>query len=266
MLKRARRAAAMRRAGAAGSGVGQGGGHADELEEEVRGRAARRVRREPHHGARAEDPHVEAAAPPGGAQRDLRLELDALVGVVEVLADVALALEHRSRAPATDVSGRELGPGGEAAARQGLEEADRAVDVAGAERLGILGEEDRLARAVDHGVHGRAEAGHIGGAEAGGGPAEIALDDLEVGPGRHAEGGGDALDRRLAVAGTGQDGDGLAAGEEPARHRAADEAGRAGDQDSPREAARHESEPRARPTTARELPGGWSAGPRQRLA
>ena len=167
--------------GGARRGVGQGGGHADELKEEMRGRAARRVRRAPHHGARPEDPHVETVAPPGGAQRRLGLELDAFVGVVELLTDVAFALQHRPRAPATDVCGRELGPGREAPACQGFEEAHRALDVAGAEALGILGEEDALARAVDHRLHGGVEAGAVSDDRGRRRFAEIALDDLEIG-------------------------------------------------------------------------------------
>ena len=104
--------------GGAGSGIGQGGGHADELEQQVCGRPAGGVRRQPHHGARTKDSHIEAVAPPGAAHGGLGLQLDAFVGIVEVLADVAIAPEHRARAPATDIRGRELGPGREAAAGQ----------------------------------------------------------------------------------------------------------------------------------------------------
>ena len=146
--------------GQAGRGVGQGGDHADEPEQEIRGRAARGVRRGPHHGARTEDAHVDAAASPGGAQRGLGLELDALVGVVEVLADVAVALDTRCPSAGHTRRRSRAAPRCEAAARQRLEQAHRALDVAGPEGLGVFGKEDRLARAVDHDVDRRAQARH----------------------------------------------------------------------------------------------------------
>ncbi len=130
--------------------------------------------------ARTEDPHVDVASPSRGAHGGLGLELHPLVGIVKVLTDVAVALEHRARAPAADVRRRELGPRPQAPGGQRLEEAHRTVDVRGAEALGILGEEDRLPGAVDHPVHGGAESREVGEAQAGGRIAEVALDDLEI--------------------------------------------------------------------------------------
>jgi hypothetical protein len=258
-------------------GGGQAGHRADELEEQGRRGAARRVRRPAHHGARPEHANVHARALARGPDGRLGLELHALVGIVEVLAHVTLALEHRSRAPAAHVRGGEVGPRAKASAGQRLEEPHRSGDVAGAEALGVLGEEDRLACAVDHRVDGGAQMGDLGEAQAGQGlRVEICLHHLDIG-GRQsrAQGGGDARGGARSVPASCEERDPPSGGEQPPRDRAADEARRPGDQDSSRAPAPHgsklletgEASTRlSRSGDGQGVPGGRSAGPRHRLA
>ena len=84
---------------------------ADKGEEEIGYGGAPRFCRRPYCDARPEDPDIDPRLDAGLPDGPFGLQLHSLVGIVELLADVAFVLEHPPRPASADVGGGHVSPG-----------------------------------------------------------------------------------------------------------------------------------------------------------